>query len=78
MDAYLADPDTATTNRLIAQAYKEGLTSGTLIQPTSLPHYVPGRKDMFLYKNGPWVRRESDGKTKADEKEEHVQPLTKL
>lgn len=61
MDAYIADLETSTTNRLIAQAYKDGVTNGSFIQPTVFPHFLPNRKDMVLYRNQPWVLEELDG-----------------
>ena len=73
VDTYIADADTATTNRLIAQAYKEGLASGVFIRPTSLPHYVPDQKDMVLYKN----RREGETDREKDGTE-NTPPHTKL
>ena len=72
VDAYMADPETATTNRLIAQSYKDGVASGVYIQPTTLPHYVSGRKDMVLYKNRP--QGEWGGERDGTEK----RPNTKL
>ena len=53
MDAYLADPNTSTTNRLIAQAYKDGLARGLFIHPTIFPHFFKHKPDMVLYSPQP-------------------------
>ena len=64
MDAYIADPETTITNRLISQSYKDGLANGSFIQPTSYPHFLANRKDMVLYRNLPW--REEEGKAEGE------------
>ena len=65
VDAYIADPETSTTNRLIAQAYKDGVANGSFIQPTTFPHFLPNRKDMVLYRIQQWGKQEVDGGKEA-------------
>ena len=51
VDAYLADPETFPTNRMILQAYKDGVErGGVFIKPTVFPHFLPNRRDMAMYK----------------------------
>ena len=71
VDAYIADPETTTTNRLIAQSYKDGLATGSFIQPVSFPHFFSNRRDLVLYRNQPW----REGEEKKGSKNE---PHTKL
>jgi 8-oxo-dGTP pyrophosphatase MutT (NUDIX family) len=75
VDAYIADPETTTTNRLIAQSYKDGLANGLFLQPTSFPHFLSDRQDMVLYCNQPWKQREREGRGTGDRQKE---PHTKL
>ena len=70
VDAYIADPETTTTNRLIAQSYKDGLENGSFIQPISFPHFLSDRKDLVLYRNQPW-KDEGESETRPE-------PHTKL
>lgn len=71
VDAYIADPETTTTNRLIAQSYKDGLENGSFIQPISFSHFLSDRKDLVLYRNQPW-------KGEQEENETRTEPHTKL
>ena len=51
VDAYLADPETFPTNRMILQAYKDGVErGGVFVKPTVFPHFLPNRRDMAMYK----------------------------
>lgn len=50
VDAYLADPETFPTNRMILQAYKDGLERGVFVKPTVFPHFLPNRRDLAMYK----------------------------
>ena len=51
VDAYLADPETFSTNRMILQAYKDGMErGGVFVKPTVFPHFLPNRRDMAMYK----------------------------
>ena len=48
---YLADPETFPTNRMILQAYKDGVErGGVFVKPTVFPHFLPNRRDMAMYK----------------------------
>lgn len=84
MDAYIADPETTTTNRLIAQSYKDGLANGSFIQPTSFPHFLSNRKEMVLYRNQPWKEKEGErerGGDTTEKRSDHdvkTEPHTKL
>ncbi len=52
VDAYIADTETAATNRMIGQAYKDGLARGLFLQPTLYPHFLKGgRPDQVMYTN---------------------------
>ena len=50
VDAYLADPETFPTNRMILQAYKDGVERGMFVKPTVFPHFLPNRRDLAMYK----------------------------
>jgi len=60
VDAYLADSETFSTNKLIAQAYKDGLARGLFIRPTVFPHFFTHKPDMVMYSPQPV---ESDSST---------------
>ncbi len=51
VDTYIADPETIAMNRMIAQAYKDGLARGLFLQPTLYPHFLEGRPDEVIYFN---------------------------
>ena len=70
VDAYIGDPETTTTNRLIAQSYKDGLASGSFIQPVSFPHFFANKKDLVFYSNRPL--------DEEDRRKEKSEPHTKL
>ena len=60
VDAYLADPGTFSTNRVITQAYKDGLKQGMFIQPTALPHFLPNKPELVMYRPLPLQSQETD------------------
>ncbi|CAI8027602.1 Nudix hydrolase 8 [Geodia barretti] len=70
VNAYIGDPETTTTNRLIAQSYKDGLASGSFIQPVSFPHFFANKKDLVFYSNRPL--------DEEDRRKEKSEPHTKL
>ena len=49
VDEYLADPNTFPTNRMITQAYKDGVERGVFVQPRVYPHFLPNRKEQVMY-----------------------------
>ena len=53
VDAYLADPNTFSTNKLIGQSYKDGLARGLFIRPTVFPHFLTHKPDMVMYSPQP-------------------------
>ena len=70
VDAYLADPETMTTNRMIATAYKDGLKRGLFIQPTSYPHFFKNKADLVMYSPQPLV---ADGGSQGASGEDRTQ-----
>lgn len=55
VDAYLADPETFSTNKMMAQAYKDGLARGLFVQPTFYPHFFKDRPDQVMYRVQPYA-----------------------
>ena len=50
VDEYIADPGTFTVNRMIAEAYRDGVKRGSFIYPERTPHYLHGKADQVVYK----------------------------
>ncbi len=53
IEEYIGDPETAPSNRLIAQSYQAGVESSFMIQPSVFPHYIPHKPDMSFYRATP-------------------------
>ena len=50
MDEYVADPNTYPSNKELVLAYKEGVRTGHMIQPTVHPHFISRKPDLSIYR----------------------------
>ena len=71
VDAYLADPETVSTNRMIAQSYKDGLARGVFPQPTIYPHFIQGRPDQVMYTNKSHDPKSCDKVAESHDSDDH-------
>lgn len=85
VDTYLADPNTYPTNRMITQAYKDGVERGFFVQPTVYPNFLPNRSDLAMYfvkksdlsSYDPSVESRDQQETNSTENKELAQLATK-